>query len=36
MRRFDAVIWDLDGTLAETRRDITRAVNLLLADRGLP
>ena len=36
MRRFDAVIWDLDGTLAETRRDITKAVNLLLADRGLP
>jgi phosphoglycolate phosphatase len=36
IRRFDAVIWDLDGTLVETRQDITTAVNLLLADRGLP
>ena len=36
MRRFDAVMWDLDGTLVETRRDITTAVNLLLADRQLP
>lgn len=36
MRRFDAVIWDLDGTLVETRGDIATAVNLVLADRGLP
>jgi len=36
MIRFDAVLWDLDGTLVETRRDIATAVNLLLADRQLP
>jgi phosphoglycolate phosphatase len=36
MRRFDAVIWDLDGTLVETSRDIATAVNLLLAERDLP
>lgn len=35
MRRFDAIIWDLDGTLVETRQDIAKGVNLLLADRGL-
>jgi phosphoglycolate phosphatase len=30
------VVLDLDGTLCETRADITRAVNAALADHGLP
>lgn len=34
--RVEAILWDLDGTLAETRRDIATGVNLLLAQRGLP
>ncbi len=35
-QRFGAVLFDLDGTLAETRRDIATAVNLMLGERGLP
>jgi phosphoglycolate phosphatase len=34
--RIGAILWDLDGTLVETRRDIATGVNLVLADRGLP
>jgi phosphoglycolate phosphatase len=30
-----AVLFDLDGTLVETRRDITTGVNLMLSERGL-
>jgi phosphoglycolate phosphatase len=33
---FRAVLFDLDGTLVETRRDIATAVNLVLAERKLP
>jgi phosphoglycolate phosphatase len=36
VRRFDAVIWDFDGTLVETRGDIATAMNLVLAERQLP
>lgn len=31
-----AVIFDLDGTLIDSLPDVTRAVNALLADEGLP
>jgi phosphoglycolate phosphatase len=34
--RFGAVLFDLDGTLVETRNDISTAVNLALDGRGLP
>ncbi len=34
--RFAAVLFDLDGTLVETRQDIATGINLALADRGLP
>lgn len=34
--RFRGILWDLDGTLVETRRDIAAGVNLALAERGLP
>jgi phosphoglycolate phosphatase len=34
--RFSAILFDLDGTLVETRRDIATGINLALADRGLP
>lgn len=34
-RRFSAVLFDLDGTLVETRRDIASAVNAMLEERGL-
>ncbi|MFB3910268.1 MAG: phosphoglycolate phosphatase [Candidatus Eisenbacteria bacterium] len=34
--RFAAVLFDLDGTLVETRRDIATGLNLVLAERGLP
>lgn len=31
-----AVVFDLDGTLVDSSHDITRAVNAMLADHGLP
>jgi phosphoglycolate phosphatase len=34
--RFGAVLFDLDGTLVETRKDIATGINLSLGDRGLP
>ena len=34
--RFSPVLFDLDGTLLETRRDIATAANLVLAEMGLP
>jgi len=34
--RFAAVLFDLDGTLVETRKDIATAINLALGGRGLP
>lgn len=30
------LLWDLDGTLVDTREDLTRAINLLLGDLGFP
>lgn len=36
MGRFDAGLFDLDGTLVDTRRDLAAGVNLLLRDLGLP
>ncbi len=33
--RFDAVLFDLDGTLADTAPDMARTVNLMRASRGL-
>ena len=33
---FDLVVFDLDGTLADTLADITAALNMTLADAGLP
>jgi len=33
---FDAVLFDLDGTLADTAPDMARTLNLLLARRGRP
>jgi phosphoglycolate phosphatase len=35
-QRFAAVLFDMDGTLVETRKDIATGVNLALADRGFP
>lgn len=35
-RRFDAVLFDLDGTLVETSPEIADATNDLLRDLGLP
>ncbi len=36
MPRFDSVLWDLDGTICETRRDITAGINDLLLEYGHP
>lgn len=33
--RFDAVLFDLDGTLLDTAPDFTTAINCVLAERGL-
>ena len=35
-RRFDTVIYDLDGTLIDSARDMCLAVSRVLADHGLP
>lgn len=35
-RPFDLVVFDLDGTLADTLPDITAALNMTLAEAGLP
>src|SRR5688500_8413347 len=34
-RRIDAVLFDLDGTLADTAPDMARTVNLMRSKRGL-
>jgi len=36
MRTFDAVFFDLDGTLADTAPDLAAATNRLVVERGLP
>lgn len=36
MQPFRAILFDLDGTLADTKNDIATAVNLTMADLGLP
>lgn len=36
MRRFRAVLFDLDGTLLDTLRDLGESVNRMLEARGLP
>jgi phosphoglycolate phosphatase len=35
-QKFDAVLFDLDGTLLDTLRDIGEACNRVLAERGYP
>src|SRR6476661_6874584 len=35
-RRFDTVIYDLDGTLIDSAKDMQVAVSRVLADHGLP
>jgi phosphoglycolate phosphatase len=36
VNRPDALVFDLDGTLIDSRRDITTAINRMRADLGLP
>ena len=35
-RHFDAVLFDLDGTLVDSSQDLTSAVNAMLGELGLP
>ena len=34
--QFDLIVFDLDGTLVETREDLARSVNRALEAEGLP
>lgn len=36
MKKFDAVLWDLDGTLLNTLADLTDSVNFALSHYGMP
>ncbi len=36
LKKFSAVVFDLDGTLLDTLEDLGDAVNRVLADRGFP
>lgn len=36
MTGFEALVFDLDGTLVDSAPDLTRAVNVLLAEQGRP
>lgn len=36
MKKIDAIFFDLDGTLVDSREDIVRAVNYTLKEAGLP
>ena len=36
MKHYDGIIWDLDGTLADTLTDLGDSVNALLAEAGRP
>jgi len=36
MKRYDAVIFDLDGTLLDTLEDLTDSLNFILKQHGLP
>ena len=36
LKRFDLYVFDLDGTLIDSRRDLTDSVNALLVEHGAP